>query len=132
MLPGGAAVVRTVHAVARCEIGADVGLAGADVDGLRIGGSNSECPDGGDGLVIEDRRPDGTGVGVLPNPAIHAAEVERAVAAGNTADGGDAARAERSDETPFESAEELRRDLLARCVAGNGDGERGERKNETR
>ena len=51
------ASVRLVDAVARRDVAADVGLAGADVDDVRVGRGDGDRADRGDRLVVEDRLP---------------------------------------------------------------------------
>ncbi len=115
VLPCSSAIVASVHAIARCQIGPDIGLARAHVDHLGIRRSNSERTDGSDGLLVEDRLPDGAGIGGLPHAAIDAAEEKVLVAAGHTADGDHAACTKRADQSPAQTIEQLGRKLLRAC-----------------
>src|SRR6185312_10044541 len=99
-LPCGAAVLAAVDAIAGGEIGADVRLAGANVDDVGVGRRNGQRSNGSDGLVVEDGLPHHARIRGLPHATIHAAKVEGAVAARDAADGNNASSAERADQTP--------------------------------
>src|SRR5262249_55876440 len=69
VLPGLAAVGALVEAVAGGDVAADVGLAGADVDDVRVGRGHGQGAGGGGGLVVEDRAPVDAAVVGLPDAA---------------------------------------------------------------
>src|SRR5579871_6507873 len=112
VLPALAAVRRTVHPIARGEVGANVGFSGADVNDFRIGGSNGNSPDRSNGLMVEDGRPGYSGVRGLPDAAIDCAEVKRVGIAGDSGGGDGAASAKGTDQAPLEPAEKIGRDGL--------------------
>src|SRR5262249_11241988 len=62
VLPGLTGIGGFVDAVARRHVAADVGLATADVDHVRVGRGDGDGADGGDRLVVEDRLPGDTAV----------------------------------------------------------------------
>src|SRR5262249_42947549 len=67
VLPGPAGVGGLVDAVAGRDVAADVGLAGADVDHVRVRRGDGQGADGRDRLVVEDRLPGEAAVGRLPD-----------------------------------------------------------------
>ena len=67
--PGLAGVGRLVDAVARGHVAADVGLARADVDDVRVGRRHGDRADRRDRLVVEDRLPGEAAVARLPDAA---------------------------------------------------------------
>jgi hypothetical protein len=93
-------VARAVHPVAVLDVGTHVGLAAADVQGVRIARRHREGSDRGDGLAVEDRLPGRACVRRLPHAAAGRAEVERAAVARDAADGERATAAERPDVPP--------------------------------
>ena len=81
VLPGLAAVVALVDAVAVADAALAVVLAGADPDDVRVLRVEGDAADGVRTLAVEDRRPGGAGVGRLPHAAGgHRDEVMGAVA----------------------------------------------------
>jgi hypothetical protein len=91
VLPGLAGVAGNVEAVADLDVAADIRLAGADIDHIRIGGGDGDGADGGDGLVVEDGLPVGAAVGRLPDTARRGGGVIGAGIAGYAAGAADAA-----------------------------------------
>ncbi len=69
VLPGVAAVGGFPHAIADGDVGADVRLAGAGPDDLRIGGGHGQCAHGVDRLVVEDGLPVDAAVRGAPDPS---------------------------------------------------------------
>ncbi len=69
VLPRFAGVGRFVDAVARLDVAANVRLAGADVDHVRVRRRDGEGADGRDRLVVEDRLPVDAAVGRFPDAA---------------------------------------------------------------
>ncbi len=67
--PGFAGISRLVDAVAGRHISANVGLARADVNDIRIGRRHSDGTDGRNGLLVENGFPGEAGVGGLPHAA---------------------------------------------------------------
>ena len=100
--PGLAGVHGFVDAVAEADLGADIGLAGAHVENIRVGGRHGNRSDGGDALLVEDRRPHRAGVGGLPNSAAYGAEVESHGIARDASDGRHAPTAKRTDHAPLQ------------------------------
>src|SRR5262249_54374835 len=95
LFPRLAGVARLVDAVARGDVAADVGLAGTDVDHVRVGRGDGDGPDRRDGLVVEDGLPGEAAVGRLPDAAAGGGRVigervawDAAGAADAAADGG--------------------------------------------
>ena len=106
MRPRGACVTRFVHAVtARL-------LAGSDVNNVGIRGRERNSTDGCDVLIIEDRIPNASAIGRLPNSASRCAHVIDRGIAGNPGDGRDTATTVRTDETPAHRRVQTRVDGL--------------------
>lgn len=112
VLPALAAVRGAVQSVAGSKVRSNVGFPGADVNDFRSGGSDGNCADRSNGLMVEDRRPGYAGVRGFPDAAIDCTEVKRIGIAGNSCCGDGAASAEGTDEAPLEAAEEIGRDRL--------------------
>jgi len=104
MGPGLSCVGRLVHAVAVRNLRPHVGLAGADVDDVRVGRRNADRTDRRDWLRVEDRVPRPSGVRRLPDAAADRTEVERVRLSRNAADAVDPAAAERPDAAPPQAA----------------------------
>src|SRR5438477_1754373 len=77
IVPGFAAVVRTVDAVAKGNVAANTSFAGADIDDVGIGFRNRDAADGGSGLLVEKRIPGNAAVSGFPNAAGNRAEIIR-------------------------------------------------------
>src|SRR5260370_1325308 len=71
VVPGLAAVVRTIDAIAEGDVAANASLAGADVNHIRIGVGDRDAANGGGGLLIEERIPGNATVRGFPNAADH-------------------------------------------------------------
>ena len=69
VFPGLAAVIRSVHTIAKLYRVAQVGFAGADVNRIWIGRRDRDCPDRGRRRGIEDRSPGAAGVDGFPDAA---------------------------------------------------------------
>src|SRR5262249_31639420 len=69
VLPGLAAVVGAINAVAVADAALAVVLAGADPDDVGVLRVEDDAADRVRALVVEDRRPGGAGVGGLPDAA---------------------------------------------------------------
>src|SRR5437016_13091716 len=111
LVPGFAAVVRTVNAVAEGNVAANASFAGADRDDVGIGFRNRDAADGGSGLLVEKRIPGNAAVSGFPNAAGNRAEIIRVRLARHSGYGKRTATTERADEAPFHSAVSLRVDL---------------------
>ena len=74
--PGLAGVRRFVDPVAIADVAPKIAFAGPDIDDVGIGRRDGHSPDGGDGLLVEDRLPGASGVVGLPDAAASRAEVE--------------------------------------------------------
>ena len=112
--PGGAAVGGFVDAVAEGNVGAHVCFAGADVDGLRVGGRDGDGADGGGRFGVEDGAPGAAGVFRFPDAAADCAEKIGVGIAGDAERRQDAATAEGTDHAPVHFGEEGLRFLLLR------------------
>ena len=73
--PGLAAVVRTIDAIAKGNISADAGLAGAGINNIGIGFGNSNGADGRNTLLIEKRIPGNAAIIGFPDSAGDCAHV---------------------------------------------------------
>ena len=128
MLPGRAAVERTVDAIAVVGAVAQIGLAGADPDHVRPAGSDRHVADGGHGFVVEDGLERHSVVDRLPEPAGTRGDVEEV---GLRLRGGErhdpAARLGRSDPTELEMLDELL-DLRLGRDRGRQHAERGDQR----
>src|ERR1700733_11336909 len=132
--PGDAAIAGFVHAIANGNIGAHVCFAGADVDRLRVGGSDGDCADGGGRLGVENGTPGPAGVLRFPHAAVYCAEQVFVGLAGNTERGEHTAAAEWANHAPLHFGEERLRVLLLReCLwraedcEGRGDCDQNKR-----
>ena len=104
--PGVAAVRGAVHPVAQRDIAADVGLAGARPDDLRVGGGDGEGADREHRLVVEDRGPADAAVPAAEDPSGGGAEVVGVRVARDAVDGGDPVP-HRADVAPAQGGELL-------------------------
>ncbi len=112
VLPGCSSVIAAVHAIARGQIGTNIGFARAHVNHLWIGRSDDKCANGSDRLVIEDWLPNRASICRLPHAAIHAAEEEVPFAARHAADRGHPPGTKRPDQPPTQSVKQLWRYVL--------------------
>src|SRR5882672_7502530 len=87
VVPGFAAVVRTIDTIAERDVAANAGLARADVNHVGIGVGDRDATDGGSGLLIEERVPGNTAVCGFPNAAGDGAKIIRVRLAWNTSHG---------------------------------------------
>ncbi len=124
--PGLAGVGGLVHAVAVGIFRADVGLAGADVDDVGVGGGNGDGADGLHRLGVEDRVPGAAGVVGLPHPAAHRAEVEGVGLAGHARHRDGTAAAHGADVAPVQAGQQGRGELRGLRRGGEGEGEQRE------
>src|ERR1700733_9779331 len=132
--PGDAAIGGFVHAIANGNIRAHVCFAGADVDRLRVGGSDGDCADGGGRLGVENGAPGPAGVFRFPHAAVYCAEQVFVGLAGNAERGEHTAAAEWADQAPLHFGEQRLRVLLLReCLwrpedyGGRGDCDQNKR-----
>src|SRR6266550_1353101 len=100
MRPGVTAVVRSVHAVAAREIGADNAGAGTDVDDVGRRGRDGDCADRAGRFVVEERLPVVAVVARAPQAAVIEADVEERRTTGRRRERTRAAGAERADRAP--------------------------------
>lgn len=91
MLPGRTAVGRLVDAEARQRGAEDIGLTGAEVDDVGIGGGDGEASNRLCGLTVEEGRPVLAGIGRLPEAARREGGVHDVPIAGNAGHFGAAA-----------------------------------------
>ncbi len=112
VLPGLATVDRFIDAVARRKIGANVGLAGSSVNNIGIRWRNFDGADGGDTLIVKDRRPYHSRVRGLPDSAADSAEIKRVGIAGYARGGDSPAAAEGTDQPPSQSIEQACGNIL--------------------
>ena len=98
VLPCNACVGTLIDSIAGREIRSQIGLAGADVDSVRI--------------RIEDWIPSDTTVSCLPNPTTNGAEVIDVRIARNARDGDGASTTKRTDQPPMKPLIELGIELL--------------------
>src|SRR6266699_6138027 len=75
VVPGLAAVVRTVNAIAEGDVATNAGFARADINYIGIGVRDRDAADGGGGLLVEERIPGNAAVGGLPNAASDGAKI---------------------------------------------------------
>ena len=130
VLPRLAGVGGLVDAVSLCDVAADVGLAGADVDDVRVGRRHRDRADRARRLVVEDRLPPDPAVRGLPHPARGRGRVVRERIAGHAGHPRDAPARRRADQPVLEAGQllgSLRRLLV---VGGRGAGGQGEREGE--
>ncbi len=110
-MPGLAGVGGFEHADAVGVLAADVGLAGADVDDVGIGGSDGDGSDGADGDagggIVGDGEPGAAGVFGLPDAAADGAHVEGVGLRGVAGDAVGAAAAHGADVAPVQAGEQL-------------------------
>jgi hypothetical protein len=106
--PGLPAVGRAVDTLALGDVRAHVGLAGADVEGLGIGGRDRERADRAHRHVVEVRPPGAAGVQGLPHATVDGAEVEVVGLTGNARDREHAPATERPDQPPAQVLEQRR------------------------
>jgi hypothetical protein len=116
--PGLAAIIRTVHAIAKGNIPADAGFSGACVNhiGIRLG--NRDGADGGGGLLVKQRIPGDAAVHGLPNSAGDRAHVIRIGLAGHAGDREDSSSAKWADQAPFHRAVKFRVDGRVARIGG--------------
>src|SRR6267378_2743618 len=119
VIPGLAAVVRTIDASAEGDVAANAGFAGADINYIGTGVGDRDAADGGGGLLIEEGIPGNAAVRSLPNAAGGGAKIVSVRLAWNTSYGKGPATTEWADEAPFHSAVDLRIDRAgARGLCG--------------
>ena len=121
VVPGLAAVVRTVDAVTEGDVAANAGFACADINDVGIGFRDRDAADGGGGLLVEKRIPGNATVSGLPNAAGYGAKIVGVGLARDSGDGEDATAAERADEAPFHAAISLRIDLGSILLGADKD-----------
>jgi hypothetical protein len=127
-LPGAAGVGGLVHAAAVGGLRAGIGLAGADVDDVGIGGRDGDGADGLHRFMVEDGAPGAAGVVGLPHAAADRAHVEGVGLAGVAGHGEGAAAAHGADVAPHQAAAAAEQRLRHRRRLGErGGGEQGER-----
>src|SRR5437660_4522647 len=124
IVPGFAAVVRTVNAVAEGNVTANASFAGADVNDIGIRLGNRDAADGGSGLLVEKRIAGNAGVSGFPNAAGNCAKVIGIRLARHTGHGKGAPAAKGPAEAPFHSAVSSRVDLQAALLGAAKDGKR--------
>ena len=107
VVPGLAAVVRTIDAVAEGDVAANAGFAGADINYIGIGVRDGDAADRGGGLLIEERVPGNTAVGGFPNATGDGAKIVRVRLARDSRYGKGPATTEWADQAPFHSAVDL-------------------------
>ena len=127
-----AAVRRLVDAVAGGDVAADVGLAGTDVDDVRIGGRNGDRAGRGDRLVVEDRLPGRTAVHGFPDAAARGRGVVDRRIARDARDARHAPARGGANQPVLERLEFLRRGALGRVVGGRLPVRRGFLRHEGR
>src|SRR5262249_27297111 len=120
VIPGLAGVAGLVDAVARLDIAADVGLAAADVDHVRVGRRDGDGSDGRDWLLIEDGLPGESAVARLPDAAGRGGGVIGKRVAGDAASTGDASAGGGADVAELEALE-LGRAALGFVGRGRGE-----------
>ncbi len=125
VLPRLAGVGGFVDAVADLDVAADVGLAGAGVDHVRIGRRDRQRADGGSRLLVEDRLPVNAAVAGLPQAAGGGGGVVGERIARHAGDSADAAAGGGADRAKLETLE-LGRAALGFLRAGRPEGEQGE------
>ncbi len=103
VFPGFAGIDRFVDAVALGEIATDAGFAGANVDGVGIGGGDGEGADGRRFFVIEEGLPGESAIGGFPDAATDGAEVPGVRIAGDAGGGERAAAPVRADGAVLEA-----------------------------
>ncbi len=101
--PGCAAVGGFVNAVAEGKRGANVTLAGSSINCLRVRRSHGQSPDRACGLPVENRRPDCTRVGCLPDSSVDRAEIKSVGIPRHASHRRCATAAEWADQAPFET-----------------------------
>lgn len=132
MLPGPAAVGRSVDSVSNGEIGALQSLAAAHVNDLGIRRGDRERADRLRRLSVEDRHPDAAVVGAFPHAAVIGGDIEdvRLFRHPGCCDG--AAAAEWSNHAPANAGIELGTELLStgqpRQQSGNHQDEHEQKK----
>src|SRR5258708_25292454 len=104
VVPGFAAVVRTIDAIAEGDVAANAGFAGADVNHIGIGVRDRDAADRGGGLLIEERIPGNTAVGGFPNAAGDGAKIVRVRLARDSGYAKGPSTSECADEAPLHSA----------------------------
>src|SRR6185312_769039 len=88
-------------------LAADIGLARAHINDVRVRRRNRDRSDGADGnALITDGKPCAAGVFCLPDAAANGTHIEGVGLAWNTGDGVRPAAAHRTHIPPFQSAEE--------------------------
>ena len=129
--PGPAGVGGLPHAVAERCVLARGGLAGADVDDVRVRGRYRDGANRPErARAVEDRRPHVAAVGGLPHPAQGGADVVGFGRRRDTGDGGQAAAAKRADLAPGEASKERRGDRTLRRRRSQHPGERQAERDE--
>ena len=112
-LPARAAVARPEHTDALRDVGAHVGLAGADVDRLRRRRRDGDGSDRADVRLVEDRCPGAARVARAPHAAVDRAEIEAPRIVGRARHREHSPAAERPDRAPVEILEQRRVDRSA-------------------
>ena len=115
------ASVRLVDAVAGRDVAADVGLAGADVDDVRVGRGDGDRADRRDRLVVEDRLPVDAAVVGLPDAAGGRGRVVGERIARHAGDPRDPPAGRRADRAVVQAGE-LRRRLGRLVIGQDGQG----------
>ncbi len=114
-MPRIAAIGGLVNPISGGEIGTYIALSSPDINHFRIRRSDSQRPNRGHRLLIEDWLPCGARVRGLPDSAIDGTKVEGRAIARNSTDRNHAAGAKRSNQAPFHITVHLRRDGLGHC-----------------
>ena len=101
VVPGLAAVVRTIDAIAEGDVAANAGFAGPDVDYIGIGVGDRDAADGRGGLLVEEWIPGNTAVRGFPDAAGYGSKIVGVRLAQDSSHGKGPATAEWADEAPF-------------------------------
>src|SRR5713226_576478 len=118
VVPGLAAIVRTIDAVAEGDVAAYAGFARTDINYIGIGVRHRDAADRGGILLVEERIPGNAPVRGFPNAARHRAKIVRVRLARHPRYGKSPATAKWTDEAPFHSAVGFGVDLLRACGEG--------------
>src|SRR5437016_1782960 len=104
VVPGLAAVVRTIDAIAERDVAANAGFAGTDINYIGIGIRDGDAADRGGGLLVEEGIPGNAAVRGFPNAASNGTKIVSVRLAHDSSYGKGPATAEWPDEAPFHSA----------------------------
>jgi hypothetical protein len=110
--PRVSAIHRLVNAVARGEIGTNVGLTRSCINGVGVRGSNRECADRPDTLGIKNRRPHDTAVGCFPDATIYRSKIEGRGVARHPSHRDDSSSTKGPDQSPLKPVKQVRRNGL--------------------